>query len=47
MSKPNHKETLYSKGDMDRPKDDEKWSKGFDAINWDLKEDDPKGEDED
>ena len=36
MSKPNHRETLYGKGDLDRPKDDEKWSTGWDAINWDA-----------
>jgi hypothetical protein len=30
-----HRETLYGKGDLRRPRDEDNWSKGYDSIKWD------------
>ena len=42
-----HKETLYGKGDLRRPRDEDSWSKGFDAIKWDSEKDKQEKEAED
>jgi len=43
-----HRETMYGKGDLRRPRDEDNWSKGFDTIKWDVEKEpeDKKVEDD-
>jgi hypothetical protein len=42
-----HRETLYGKGDLRRPRDEDNWSKGYDSIKWDSEKDNQENEIED